>query len=286
MARRPKQLSFRESLLNRIQDQDWASHRKHLASVFLVIGFAGIGAALMLGVPRLQARIDHEAAMTDSDIRFLNPPAWMNGGLEAWLVLTVQQELKRNPLDNADLVQARNALLDTGCFERIEQIRRVTTSEVEIEAVFLQPFAIVTDSEGDHLVDSHGRLLPAKYRVGASVHFLRITGARFNRPLRPGLQWDGADISAGLHIARLVFSREWWRQIEAIDVSNIDRITIRTSHDCHVIWGSVPGEEAVGEVTAEKKIQRLDYINSNFGRIDIDCPNELDITDPKVVTAR
>ncbi len=272
--------------MNRIQDQDWVSHRKHLASVFLVIGFAGIGAALMLGVPRLQARVGHEAVLTDPDIRFLNPPAWINGELEAWLVHIVQQELKRNPLDNADLVQARTALLDTGCFEGIEQIRRVTTSKVEIEAVFLQPFAIVTDNEGDHLVDSHGRLLPVEYRVGDSGHFLRITGARFNRPLRPGLQWDGADVSAGLHIARLVVRREWWRQIDAIDISNIDRITIRTLQDCRVIWGSVPGEEAVGEVTAEKKIQRLDYINSNFGRVDIDCPNELDITDPKVVTAR
>lgn len=286
MARRSKRLSFRDAMWNRILDQDWASHRRHLASVSLVIGCAGIGAALMLGVPRLQARIGHEAAMTDPEIRFIDPPPWIDGQLEAWLVLTVQQELKRNPLENTDLIQARNALLDTGCFERIEQVRRVRASVVEIRAVFLQPFALVTDNDGDHLVDARGRVLPAEYRVGASVHFLRITGARFNRPLHPGLRWDGADISAGLHIARLVFSREWWRQIEAIDVSNIDRITLRTSHDCHVIWGSVPGEEAVGEVTAEKKIQRLDYINSNFGRIDIDCPNELDITDPKVVTAR
>ena len=286
MARRSKRLSFRDAIWNRIQDQDWERHRKQLSSVLLVLGCAAISAALMLGVPRLQARIAGATDMSEAEIRFINPPAWMNGQLEAWLVLTVQQELKRNPLDNADLVQARNALLDTGCFERIEQIRRVRASVVEIKAVFLQPFAIVTDSEGEHLVDSRGRLLPAEYRVGASVHFLRITGARFNRPPGPGLQWDGTDISAGLHIARLVVSQEWGRQIDTIDVSNIDRITVRTLQGCHVIWGSVPGEEAVGEVTAKQKIQRLNYINSNYGRIDIDCPNELDITDPKVVTVR
>ena len=69
-------------------------------------------------------------------------------------------------------------------------------------------------------------------------------------------------------------------------MSDIDRINLLTRHDCRIIWGASPGEEAIGEVDVKQKITRLDYINKTFGGIDNECPDELDITDPKVVTAR
>ena len=286
MASRKKKTSLRDRLADWYYEIDWAWWRQSGLRSSWVLGVALLIGGWLLGVPRLQAHIAERSIAVDQEVRFLDPPAWMNGDLEAWLVITARQALQQDPFRRGDLIACHNALLETGCFDHISQVRRASKNLVEIQATFLHPFALVKDEDGDHLVDPKGRLLPAGYRVGSSSHFIVITGKKFDRPLRPGLQWDGTDITDALHMIRMISDRPWWPQIKSIDISDVDRITMTTSRNCKIIWGAAPGEEAVGEVAAEKKIQRLDFYDREYGRIDVDCPTELDITDPKVVTAR
>jgi len=265
---------------------NWPSTRQTIHGVIWVGGLAGLVAGWVLGVPRLQAHVAAQRRAATPEVRFIDQPAWMSGDIEAWLVLTVQRQITADPLDREALARARSALLQTGCFESVQQVRRHALDRIEVEAVFLQPFAAVIDRDGEHLVDPRGRLLPDGYQMGPGGHFIRITGVAFDRPARPGEQWIGADLTAALHVIRMIVTRSWWRQVIAVDVSDVERMRLTSQRNCRIIWGAPPGEEAIGEVTAEQKLSRLDYLDEQFGRIDVDCPNELDITDPEVVTAR
>jgi hypothetical protein len=265
---------------------NWPSTRQSLGGIIWIVGLAGLVAAWMSGVPRLQAHVASHRPAAAPEVRFVDPPAWMSGDLEAWLVLTVQQQITADPLDREALARARSALLQTGCFESVRQVRRNALDRIEVEAVFLQPFAAVVDRDGEHLVDPRGRLLPDGYQMGPASHFIRITGAAFDRPRHPGEQWIGSDVTAALHVIRMIVTRPWWRQVIAVDVSDVERVKLTSLRNCRIVWGAPPGEEAIGEVTAEQKLSRLDYLDQSFGRIDVDCPNELDITDPEVVTVR
>lgn len=281
-----KKSSLRQRLLDRFPEIQWPDPRKVMRIATWVIGLGAIIAGWIFGVPRLQARVVGAHAPSEIQVHFLNAPAWMTGDLEAWLSLTVQQNLSIDPLDRNSLAQARLALLKTGCFDTVRQVRRLSGKDLEVDASFLQPFAVVRDRDGEHLIDPHGKLLPSAYRVGTESHFIRIINTTFDRPTGPGQAWNGADITAALHLIRLIDDHDWWFQVQTIDMADIDQIALVTSRDCRILWGASPGEEAIGEVTAEQKINRLSYIDTTYGRIDIDCPHELDITDPLVVTSR
>ena len=43
-----------------------------------------------------------------------------------------------------------------------------------------------------------------------------IVGAAFDRPLRPGAQWDGADVTSALRLLRLIDTRRWRGQVSAL----------------------------------------------------------------------
>jgi len=285
-SRKSKRPPLRETIATWWYELDLSILRRGATGLLWVLGAAGVVIGVGLGVPRLETQV--AATVTDGPetIQFVAPPAWLQGDLESWLVITAREALGDTPLRRDDLMACRQALESTGCFESVRQVRRLDARTIEVDAVFLLPFAIVRDADGDHLVDTKGRLLPPGYRVGPNHHFIRIVGSRFDRPPRAGLIWDGSDIRAGLQLIRSVLSHPWWAQIHAINVSDLEHIVLNTSRGCRIIWGSPVGEAVIGEAPAEEKIMRLDYLHTNFGRLDVDCPNELDISDPNVVTAR
>lgn len=253
----------------------------------------GLGCAWALGVPALEAfaATKHRVDPAEVTICFADPPAWMNGDLADTLMRTAQANIGGDPLIRDDLVAVRENLLRTGWFESIEQVRRVDKDVVEIRAAFVQPYTIIRDSDGSHLVDYQGRLLPKSYDRGAKTqfHFIAITGAHFERPQRAGQQWEGTDVTAGLQLLQLIDARRWREQVLEIDVSGYlhDKpIKLRTTSGCTIIWGGASGEEPALEVLADRKIQRLDYLYERCGRIDAGQTGELDITAEKLVVVR
>jgi hypothetical protein len=148
---------------------------------------------------------------------------------------------------------------------------------------------VVRDSDGDHLVDSGGKLLPMKFEKGSRPDVIAITGAHFPRPQRLGMQWEGADVTAGLNLLRLINSKPWRRQVVEIDVKGYltdGPIRVKTDKGCWIIWGGAPGEEPALEVLAEGKLHRLDFLFASHGRIDGGNTGELDITGEKAVVTR
>jgi hypothetical protein len=259
----------------------------------LRLGAWGLAAGLLvvawaLGVPRLEAYASDRQALGPVEVRLLNAPPWMSGDLKASLILTAEEVIDPDPRNRQGLVVAREALLATGWFDEIPQVRRVNRELVEIDARFAHPFAVVRDPDGtaDFLVDPRGKLLPRAFPAGRAEHFTAIVGVGFNRPAGPGQVWQGTDVAAALDILQLISRRPWRGQVAEIDMSSyLDRDAIRlvTDRGCVILWGRAPGEERGGEVSAEQKLSYLDYHQEHYGHIDRGFLQEIDITGDVVI---
>jgi hypothetical protein len=265
------------------------STRQALVAIAWLTAVAAAITGWVLGVPRLHRYATEHGQQNATEIVFLDAPVWMNGDLETHLVLTATAQMRGDPLERDDLVAVRAALLETGWFNDIRQVRRAAAGRVEIDAWFMQPYAVLRDAAGDHLVDPHGRLLPRSVAVGQATVLTVIEGAREQRPARPGDPWPGADVSAALRVKRIIDQRPWTAQVKSIDVSRhrVDQeLYLVTDRGHRIRWGRPPGEEGPGEVNVQRKLHYLDYPYTHFGHIDGGHGGELDITDPRGVFAR
>ena len=215
------------------------------------------------------------------EVVFSDPPRWMTAADIAPLQELVLREAGRGAYHQTGCAKARTALLESGWFTSVTQVRRTGSGDIMVDAEFAVPFALVVDAAGEHLVDVDGRLLPRSYVHGTSPAFPRIVGSSVARPTRPGQPWMGADIAAGLGLARLVESQRWRGQVVGIDVSAFkDRhvMDLLTDTGCRIVWGRTPGEEAAAEVPAAQKLKYLAYLHDSSGRVDAGCARQLDLS--------
>lgn len=185
------------------------------------------------------------------------------------------------PFRQDDLRRIYNALLHSGWFESIEQVRRRRVDLIEVTGVFVDPYAVVRQSDGDYLVDPYGYLLPRRFPVGAADRFITILNVRFPPPGHAGTQWEGVDLMAALGLIRLIDEQPWRDQVTAIDVKDHLRgepMRLLTDAETHIIWGSAPGEEANLEATVDRKLLYLDNFYHNHGHINGGYRDDLDIT--------
>jgi hypothetical protein len=257
----------------------------------------GLGAAcIAISVPRLEAAVRNLPTNGPVEVEFTDRPEWVHGDLLSSLELTVQRCVSNDPMARHDLVEAAHALRTTGWFESVAQVQRTGPGEVKVEAAFVTPFAVIRDAEGDHVVDPDGDLLPVRYSleqlsedVSPTVRKLVIQGARFDRPPRPGMRWEGADVAAGLALMRLIDHEPWRDQVAAVDVSRYlryEELQLLTNRGSRIHWGASPGEETPGEVEAKRKLRRLQQAYDSFGHIDAGHDGLVDITNPRGVFAQ
>ena len=267
----------------------WPTIRRASIAAAWLAGIALLAGAWIIGVPRLENTVADIAWRQDVTVEFENLPKWVNGDLLAMLELTARGQLSGDPLAPHELAAVRYALLETGWFESVRQVRRTRADRISVTATFARPFAVIRDRQGDHLVDPTGRLLPRSYGRGQAEQFVVIDGVHFDRPQRPGVQWEGADVTAALRLLRLIDTRSWAHQVSAIDAGDFlsrESLTLVTEHGTNIIWGSAPGAEAPGEATAERKLTYLDYQAEHMGHINRGYDGDLDVTSPDGVFAR
>lgn len=215
------------------------------------------------------------------EVSFVDAPAWMTPADLAPLQDLVAREAGSSAYDRAGLERAHAALIATGWFQSVRQVRRESLSQLEVDGTFAEPTALVADSAGDHLIDSECRLLPRTYSTGAGPKLPRIVGARLARPARPGQLWVGADLFAGVELAKLVGTQRWRAQVAGVDVSAFQdqqTLTLLTSNGCRVKWGRALGSEASAEVPSEQKLRYLDLLHNQYGRIDGAGPQAIDLS--------
>jgi hypothetical protein len=268
---------------------DWRVVRRAAVAALWVAGLAGIAAGWMFGVPELEAHVSARHATAEGgpiQVRFRAQPAWMFPELQTQLSLTAATQIGRNVMDRNDLAAAREALLATGWFTQVRQVRRIGPTLIEVQATFLEPYALIRDREGDHLVDREARLIPFSYPAGTPPRTIVIIGARFDRPARAGQVWEGADVEAAMQLCRLIDAQPWREQVAGIDVTDAlkrESIRLLTDRGTRIIWGRPPGEERSAEPPAGQKLSYLRHHFDQHGHIDRGAASEVDVSGDVVV---
>ena len=259
----------------------WLKSKPMLVAVGWTTSFALMALALGMGVPILQ----REAAARKSDVafqvEFSSRPAWMSEADLTPLADVVAERLNGSPMDRAGLTEARDALMQTGWFSEIKQVKRSGMSEVSVDAVWTIPFAVVREGGYDHLIDIDGKILPRCYRAGtAPTSMIRIENASFGRPASFGDEWAGKDMRGAVALARLIDDHPWRAQIACIDLDRTKEdacLRIKTNRGCTIKWGRAPGSESAAEVPSRQKIEYLQWLFDHYGRIDAGCDDEMNL---------
>ena len=265
----------------------WPTPGRAVVITAWVVATCGLVTAWVLGVPRLEAYAAEHRSVADVQVRLLDLAPWVGPALESSLAETAARHIGPDPFRRTDLVDAREALLDTGWFVSVDQVRRVGPQLVEVTAVAAEPFAVVHDPVGrrHHLVDGEGRLLPRTFQSAEQTGYIAITGVMYDRPAHPGMMWPGNDVTAALELVALIIGKPWQSQVARIDVARHWKdgsIRMITDRGCTITWGRAPGDEAGGDVPALQKLSYLDYHHDQYGHIGRGL-DELDITGDVVV---
>ena len=193
---------------------------------------------------------------------------------------TVRFNVGTDPFDRDDLVAVGMALADSGWFADVHSIHRTQPNTIVVDAEFAQPFTMIRDDDGSHLVTIDGELLPLQYSPQARLQRQpTITGAYFDRPRTPGERWEGKDVAAGLRLVELLEGHAWTHQIIDVDVSEYNRsesIWLTTDKGARILWGRAPGDERGREVSPARKLSYLDTLYNDSGRVDRNL-SELDL---------
>ncbi len=277
------------SLRDRLAEFRPSINRPAAVTAAWIVGIAVLLTAWVMGVPRLEAHASSRHESRRIEVEFSDPPSWLKGELADHLGALARAELSPDPLQREDLVRVRAALTATGWFEQVEQVRRLDPGRVEVSGTYAHPVAVVREQSGtrDHLLDATGRLLPRSYPA-ASSGLTSIVGSWSQLASMPSAPWVAEEVEAALEVLKLVRTRPWSSQVGEIHVArdpSSSRITLRliTSRGCAIVWGRPPGQEGVGEVAVERKLQYLDYHHEQYGHIDRGMTGELDITGDVVV---
>lgn len=253
-----------------------------------VLVSAGTIGLLSMAVPRLQsARI----APADLAVTFEQAPTWIDRSLLADLRRVVRTRLAGRPLTRGGLVRAAADLRATGYFDSVEQVAWGSGPSALVHAEFLVPYARIMRGDDAWFVDPVGRVLPRHdgQFVDPRYHFITFSGARHNPPQHPGERWPGADVAAALRLLREIYDKPWAVDVVGIDLgawSDSADLVLLTNTPCRIVWGSAPGQERSLEALVSQKLQRLDHLHVEYGRIDQGRGGELDLTDVRVVTRR
>ncbi|MCE9618792.1 MAG: hypothetical protein K8R92_02660 [Planctomycetes bacterium] len=259
----------------------WIKSKPFLVAAGWCASFAVMALSLGMGVPILK----REAAARRNDAPFLvvfsSRPAWMSETDLTPLADVVAERLNGSPMDRDGLSEAREALMHTGWFSEITQVKRSGMSEVYVEGVWTTPFAVVREGGYDHLIDVDGKLLPRCYRPNtAPSSLIRIENASFARPAAFGDEWAGKDMRGAVALARLIDDHAWRGQIACIDLDRTKDdgcLRMKTNRGCTIKWGRSPGNEGAAEVPARQKIEYLQWLYDHYGRIDAGCDDELNL---------
>lgn len=246
------------------------------AGGWVIFGLFAIG--LAIATPSLRKAVSATAPRAQ-EVRFAETPKWIGESLITHLGRIAIRHIGTEAPTQYQLVAIHTALEDSGWFDRIDQVRRTAGGDIEVQGVFLNPVAVVTDSYGDVLVDQSGRPLPDGTKLDGDDHRLHISHPGEDRPARPRRAWQGDDVSAALALYTVLKPQPWIDQIESIDLSryNHNGSLILKTDQCTIVWGSAPREETNLETLCNRKLAWLTAQYDASGRIDGHHHGELDL---------
>jgi hypothetical protein len=277
--RRKKKASKSESE-SRAQAMAALSRGASAAAATLVFG--GLAVGVLVGAPRLQAKLAEQSAAAPVQITFEWPTTgpdatWVPPDVQRDLITSAQRALDHNPdpFSPDGLRRIAEAAAGSGWFDQIDAVRREDNNTIRVRAAWRTPAAVVRSGGRDVLVSRKGEVLPLTFEEGGST-LKAILGAQLN-PIKvngalvSGAVWPGDDVRAGLDLLATIAPRPWSSQVEAVDVADFaskKQLVLVTKTSGRVVWGGAVDDAVPGQVSTVAKLKRLDYIQAQFGAID------------------
>lgn len=175
----------------------------------------------------------------------------------------------------------------------VRQVRRAFSyspgDTIEIDCDYRVPGALVKWGGYYWLVDRDGYKLPEQYtprdvpKVVMSedqrINIRIIEGVR-RPPPEVGLKWPGEDLAAGLDMAAALAYRPYTEQILKINVANFGgrindkdaHLVLVTRYGSEIRWGRPPADRESFEIPAGQKLEYLQRVYQQFGRVDARQP--------------
>ena len=244
------------------------------------VALGAVAATLVVWVPRLVERTATAPLPAPIRVVFADQPAWLPKDERIAIERSIVKSIATSPFDQDGLAAARAAAASSGWLTQVAQVRRSDVDEVVVEGTWAVPFALVCDADGEHLVDTKGRLLPRTWPAGKGPKLLRISGVTMPRPAQLGSVWPGDEVAAALSMAALVADRPWRTQIAGVDLSNWASdglLRLKSDRGCEIVWGRAPGKESASEVPASQKLAALQLAWEKGKHIDAGAREALDL---------
>jgi hypothetical protein len=285
-----KKKSSDDSALHRFADELFRPTRLFLVAIVL---FA------LVSWPYIRTRIPRLAdqpayAITANQIFITEPPEW------------VPKDIAQQIHNRAGLPE-RMSLLDVGLVKQIsdafevdpwvKSVKRVEKHQpagVSVTLEYRTPVAMVEVQDGLYPIDADGTLLPPRdFRQEDLTKYPIITRVSSVPAGRSGQQWGDPVVLGAARIAEILMKQDGdgklWNRLNVNRIETPNRIAandslddliyrLRTPGGSRIIWGRAPGTGHPGEVTAEKKIRRLQEYLADYGGYETaHGPSELDI---------
>lgn len=194
--------------------------------------------------------------------------------MQTWLPAAVQRDLARiaaaeihaDPFAQESLERARQSLLATGWFARIESVRRTAWGTIDVKGDWRLPAAVVKHGRTEHLVAVGSEVLRLPPRTPVMKGSMPVV---MNPRLGPksdalgvifGVPWPGGDVQAAIDLLRHLRTIPEMKRIAGIDLANYiqtGHLTIVTDSGARIVWGSALSELGAGQVPAETRRARL-----------------------------
>jgi len=178
--------------------------------------------------------------------------------------------------------------------KEIRQVRRTYVHSpgdtIEVDCEFRAPVALVKWNESFWFVDNEGTKLPEQFNAqqvpkvilspDGKVNIRIIEGAR-HVPSDPGMRWEGDDLTAGIEMVKLLHNQPFADEIVKVDVSNFQGrdnpkdayLKLITRYNTEIRWGRpISAKDAFVEVAGTRKLEVLERIRKQYGRVDAKQP--------------
>ncbi|MCA9266494.1 MAG: hypothetical protein KDA60_21690 [Planctomycetales bacterium] len=233
----------------------------------------------------------HEDVITQPDyqldasrIEVTPQPSWIRTDVKA-------EAIEAGGLDNLNIRQedltprVAQAFLMHSWVAKVHQCTKEFPAKVTVSVEYRRPVAMVKVAEGYLPVDREGFLLPpGDFTQAEAAAYPRIFADAATQLGPVGTAWGDPRIHGAAAVVDAL--AKYWKSLGLYGVvatyrraagasSSQPEFELRTSGETKIIWGSAPGQEALGEAHYEVKVARLREFHDQNGSLDAVGPGRV-----------
>jgi len=225
-------------------------------------------------------------------------PDWINADIRSEALRNAGVDLPTSVLDDRLTERVAQAFAFHPWVAGVKQVRKTAEPSVEVDLDYRRPVCMVELPEGIGLyaVDADAVLLPSGdfLEPDRTKRYPRLGGVTSITVGRAGTRWNDLRVIGGAKIAAVLESS--WEALQLTRILPSDGspaaggapFQLITRGKTTIIWGSAPGNEGSGEMTAPQKIEALKHYLAEHGKLDAGGGKQLDLRgrDVSVVAAK